>query len=141
MLTAIPQYIPQEQLNQLTRLATNSERLRHTWVVSKPEDDFQILINAMQVGSVVRPHRHPISRPAAFQESIRLLQGEIAILTFDDLGKRLSQHHLKGQQNQPVLIPCDVFHTVVALAPDTVFIEYKPLRYAPKNDKQFLASA
>lgn len=100
-------------------------------------DPLQRMLNAIQPGSYVRPHRH-LNPPKA--ESIILLQGALAYVSFGEDGL--------PQEGSLILIDlgrgvygCDirlgVWHTIFALAPDTVLFEVKPGPYDPSADKEF----
>ncbi len=100
-------------------------------------DPLQRMLNAVQPGSYIRPHRH-LSPPKA--ESLILLQGQLAYVSFSDDGL--------PEEGGLVLLDvgrgvygCDirpgVWHTIFALAPNTVLFEVKPGPYDPAADKEF----
>ena len=98
-------------------------------------DPLQRMLNAIQPGSYIRPHRHA-DPPKS--ETILLLRGAITYLTFDNTGA-LTQHitlsaaaERFGMDTKP-----GVYHTFFALEPDTILFEVKPGPYDPKTDKDF----
>jgi len=118
--------------------AAKSSRKReiHTFHEGDP-DTLQRMLNAIQPGSYIRPHRH-LNPPKA--ESIILLKGVLAFISFTDDGS------LDDSDCIPIdpargIYGCDirpgVWHTIFALAPDTVFFEVKPGPYDPTVDKEF----
>jgi cupin fold WbuC family metalloprotein len=101
-------------------------------------DPVQRLLNAVQPGSYVRPHRHAGDR----WELFLALQGAFAVLTFDGDGRVTARYDLRaGGPLMAVEIPGGTIHAVVALEPDSVFFETKPGPYAALSDKDFAAWA
>jgi cupin fold WbuC family metalloprotein len=101
-----------------------------------PADPLQRMLNAMQPGSYVRPHRH-ISPPKA--EALVLLRGAVGFMTFTDGGAPdfegfVFLHHLRGA----VALDCreGVWHTFFALEPDTVLYEAKNGPFDAATDKE-----
>lgn len=100
-------------------------------------DPVQRLLNAVQPGSYVRPHRHAADR----WELFLALQGAFVVLTFD--GEQVaSRTELRaGGEVVALEIPGGTLHAVAALTPDSVFFETKPGPYAALSDKDFAAWA
>ncbi len=100
-------------------------------------DPLQRMLNAIQPGSYVRPHRH-LHPPKA--ESIILLQGALAYVSFSEEGLPLEGNLILIDPSRGVY-GCDirpgVWHTIFALALDTVLFEVKPGPYDPGVDKEF----
>jgi cupin fold WbuC family metalloprotein len=95
----------------------------------------QRLLNVMQPGSYVQPHRHP--RPQAI-ELVQVLQGSIRVWIFNDAGTVTETQLLRaGQIESLVDIEPDNWHTFTALEPDTVVLEIKGGPYDQKLDKVF----
>lgn len=97
-------------------------------------DPVQRFLNAMQPGSYVRPHRHEPGR----WELFLLLDGEAAALLFDDAGEVVETAVLRRGGVRAVEIAGGVWHTLLALAPDTLLFEVKPGPYTPNADKDFV---
>jgi len=95
------------------------------------------MLNAIQPGSYIRPHRH-LDPPKS--ESLILLQGMLGYVSFHDDGS-LSEDDLLVLDAERGVYGCDirpgVWHTIFALVPDTVIFEVKPGPYSPANDKDF----
>ena len=98
-------------------------------------DPLHRMLNAMQPGSYVRPHRH-LDPPKA--EAWIVLQGAVLFVTFfEDGGIR---DHLVLEANSETfgvdLVPGH-YHTLVALKPDTIIYEVKTGPFEEKTDKSF----
>ena len=100
-------------------------------------DPLQRMLNALQPGSYIRPHRH-LDPPKS--ESLVLLQGMLGYVSFRDDGSPDEDSFLLIDGARDVY-GCDirpsVWHTIFALVPDTVIFEVKPGPYSPANDKDF----
>lgn len=99
------------------------------------------MLNALQPGTYVRPHRH-LTPPKA--EAFVLLSGVLGFIAFDEAGHFgwedcLVLDPAKGMF--AVDVPAGTWHAIVALAPDTVVFEVKPGPYAPTSDKDFASWA
>jgi cupin fold WbuC family metalloprotein len=101
------------------------------------DDPVQRFLNVVQPESYVRPHRHA---PERF-ELFLILAGRAAAILFDERGEVREMVELATVSTRAVEIPGGTWHTVVALAPDTVLFEVKPGPYAPISDKDFAAWA
>lgn len=92
------------------------------------------MLNAVQPGSYVRPHRH-LAPPKP--EAWLVLRGAALFFTFEDDGRvRDVLEVAAGTDLFGVDLAAGVFHTLVAVAPDTVVYEAKPGPYAPADDKE-----
>ncbi|WP_294990732.1 WbuC family cupin fold metalloprotein [Sulfuritalea sp.] len=87
------------------------------------------LLNAMQQDSYIPPHRHLDPNK---DETFVVLRGSLGVITFDDDGKVLQAAKVGvGGTAIGVDIPHGAWHTAVALADDTVFLEAKAGPYLP----------
>ncbi len=104
-------------------------------------DPLQRMLNAIQPGSYIRPHRH-LDPPKS--ESVILLQGMLGYVSFRDDGTPDEERSLLLDRERGVY-GCDirpgVWHTIFALVPDTVVFEVKPGPYSAANDKDFASWA
>ena len=99
----------------------------------------QRMLNCLQPDSYIRPHRH-LHPPKT--ETVLLIQGILQAIFFTDTGKLASTHVLEaGGSDFGIDTEPGVFHTFIALAPDTVFLEIKPGPYDATNDKDFASWA
>ena len=90
-----------------------------------PADDYPAnrLLNAIEPGSYVMPHRHLAPTK---DESIIVLRGRLALLTFDDSG-RPDRACILGPAEDAVGVDLrhGTWHSVLALESGTVFFEAK----------------
>jgi cupin fold WbuC family metalloprotein len=95
------------------------------------------MLNALQPGTYVQPHRH-ITPPKA--ESIVVLQGAIGFVPFDDHGE-IDRGNWQLVDPDRGVVGIDyragIWHTFFAIAPDTVLFEVKPGPYDAATDKEF----
>lgn len=127
--------IDQALLQQTAQAARMTARLRKN-ANFHPSDDAQAhrLINAMQPGSYVRPHRH---LDPAKDETIIALQGRFGYLSFNENGQ--IQEAIELVPGGPVFgidIPHGTTHTLLALAPDSVFFEAKAGPFVPLTEQE-----
>ena len=118
----------QQTLDRLSTIARSSDRLRtHHNLHDDPDDKCQRMLVAIEPGSYVQPHRH--LRPSK-PELLTILRGSIAVLTFNDLGQ-IEQSIVcePDQQSIGCDIPSGVWHSIVCLKSETVFLEAKPGPY------------
>jgi cupin fold WbuC family metalloprotein len=130
--------IDQTLLNQTTQLAKESPRLRRN-ANFHPTDDFPAhrLINAMQPGSYVRPHRH---LDPSKDETIIVLQGRFGYLSFDNAGAIEEAIELTpGGAVYGIDIPHGTVHTLLALEPNSVFFEAKAGPFVPLSTEEIAA--
>lgn len=95
------------------------------------------MLNAIQPGSFVRPHRH--LHPSK-SEAFILLQGRLGVITFQDDGRIDPEGSMLLSRDEGMLgvdIREGIWHTIVSLAPDTVVFEAKPGPYERPSDKDF----
>ncbi len=98
-------------------------------------DPYQRMLNAAQPDSYIRPHRH---RDPPKGETVVVLKGAIRFLTFREDGAVATSVVLAASG---VAIGLDVrpgvYHTFVALEPDSVVFEAKTGPYDERVDKDF----
>lgn len=125
-------------INDKARDARQSDRKRDIHIFhTGDQDPLQRMLNAIQPGSYIPPHRHH-SPPKS--ESIVLLQGALAYVSFDDDGTPQEAHFTMldvKRGTHGLDIRPGVWHTILALDPDTVIFEVKPGPYDPPPDKGF----
>jgi cupin fold WbuC family metalloprotein len=149
------------QLQRISPLATRSEHRRfvaidRALVVAKTadagrnlrrreihcfheadDDGLHRMLNAIEPGSYVRPHRH-LDPPKA--ESLIVLSGSLGIVLFDSDGTPDTDRLVLLSQRRDALgidIRAGVWHTFVALETGTVVFEAKPGPYKRASDKDF----
>lgn len=99
----------------------------------------QRLINFLQPGTYIRPHKHPMPHAT---ESIVLLQGSIRFFTFDGSGEVLTDNTLSSKPIPDVIdIEPDTWHSFLVLETDTIIFECKKGPYDAETDKEFASWA
>ncbi len=130
------QIIDRILLDRLSAEAAESPRLRknHNFHLTYDEP-CQRLLNALEPGTYIRPHRH-LTPPKP--ETFVAIRGRMAALLFDDEGRiiRTIPFGTSGDA-----MGCDIsagaWHSVVCLGPASVFFETKPGPYEPLSDKDW----
>jgi cupin fold WbuC family metalloprotein len=102
-------------------------------------DPVNRMLNAFEPGTYVRPHKHESPDKC---EVFLILTGKALALRFNDAGAIIDHVILDSAQGiYGVEFPPREWHTIVALAPETVLYEVKPGPYTPINDKNFASWA
>lgn len=123
-------------LDLLTIEAQRSNRLRmnHNFHMS-PDDTLQRMLNAMEPGTYIRPHKHeaPDKREVFFA-----LRGSLCIIEFTDDGD-VSGHTIldAAKGNYGAEIAERSWHSIVSLESGSVAYEVKDGPYNPMDDKYF----
>jgi cupin fold WbuC family metalloprotein len=129
-----------ERLDEAVRQSRKSPRGRIIAPLHRsPSDPVHRMLNAIQPGSYVGPHRH-LDPPKA--EAWIVLRGAVLFVTFfEDGGIR---DHLVLDANSEMfgvdLVPGH-YHTLAALKPDTIIYEVKTGPYEEATDKSFASWA
>lgn len=119
--------------------AAANPRRREIHVLHAGNDDpLQRMLNAMQPGTYIRPHRH--LHPAK-SETFIVLTGRAGFVLWEDDTPNLDSAGYvlldRDHGSYVVDIRPGVWHGIVCLAPDTVLFEVKNGPYAPHSDKDF----
>lgn len=116
--------------------ARQSPRGRVILPFHKREDEpLHRMLNAVTPASYIRPHRH-LDPPKA--EAFVVLRGALAFFTFEDDGRiRACVEVAADGEVFGVDLAPGVYHTFVALAPETVVYEVKTGPYVAATDKAF----
>ena len=133
------QCLDQELFDAVAAEARRSPRLRRNHNLHAEPELVQRFLNVMQPGTYVRPHRHLRPTPGEGFECFVVLQGAMGLLLLEPQGELIQQVRLDAQGPvRGVELAEGIFHTLVALAPDTVMFEIKQGPYQPARDKDFL---
>ncbi len=106
---------------------------------SSDESRCHRLLNAIEPGSYIRPHRHLDPEK---DEAFILMSGRLGIVIFADSGavaETATLSHAGG--NLAADIPHGVYHSVLALEPDTLVYETKAGPYRQLNEDEKAAWA
>lgn len=124
------QFIDRGLLDATTALAKATPRLRKNHNIHASEGEpCNRLLNAIEPGSYVPPHRH--CDPAK-DETVVVIRGRLGVIAFDDRGNVAEKAFLEaGGACMIATVPHDLFHTFLALESGTVFFEAKGGPYRP----------
>ena len=122
-------------LAEVSKRAAASPRKRMNHNFHELPDRVQRMLNAIEPGTYLRPHRH-LDPPKT--ETFLLLRGEASAVIFEDQGTvrdivRLSER----TGNLGVDIKPGTWHSLISQAPGTVIFETKEGPYVPATDKDF----
>jgi cupin fold WbuC family metalloprotein len=120
-------------LNELHSKAKESPRKRTHHLFHQFEDPVQRMVNAMEPGSYIPPHKH--QNPDKIEAFI-ILRGRAACLKFNDDGS-VSEVHIIDESGPEyaVDIPPGTWHTFVSLKSGTALFEVIQGPYEPGNHK------
>ena len=125
----IARYVTAEGLRGLSAEAAAAPRRRKNLNLHDMADPVHRLLNALEPGTYIRPHRHAAPPKA---ETMIGVAGRIGIVFFDEDGAVLETAALSPQgPTIGVDIAPGLFHSLVALEPGSVFFECKPGPYVP----------
>lgn len=132
--------LSQDLFDSVSQEASALPRLRKNHNFHQLPDRVQRFINVLQPGTYVRPHRHLRGQESNGFELFLVLQGEIGFLVLDDQGQVIQTERLCAQgPTYGLELEEGQYHTLIALAPDTVMFEIKEGPYVPSADKDFMA--
>jgi cupin fold WbuC family metalloprotein len=125
-----PTPIDQTLLKGLSAAAAERPRRRLNHNFHSPEEETaNRLLNAVEPGSYIQPHRH--LEPSK-NETMVVVSGRFGFVFFDDEGQVVQTLTAgPGEATVGVDIPHGAFHSVVALQPGSVFFEAKAGPYRP----------
>jgi cupin fold WbuC family metalloprotein len=84
--------------------------------------------------SYIQPHRHLDPNK---DETLIVVRGKLGAIFFDDVGKVTHKVIIEaGGENVGLHTPSGVFHSFVALAPNSVIFEAKAGPYVPVGDNE-----
>jgi cupin fold WbuC family metalloprotein len=127
--------ITSELLNQVSAEARKNPRLRQNYNLH-PSDESRChrLLNAIEPGSYIRPHRHLDPEK---DEAFILMSGRLGVVIFTDNGEideTVLLSHSNG--NLAADIPHGIYHTALSLESGTVFYETKAGPYRRLNEDE-----
>lgn len=125
-----------QMIEEGLKASRESERLRIILPVHREQDaKVQRMINFLQPGTYIRPHKHPLDHAT---ESLVLIQGSILFYTFDENGIELTKNELNTKPLPAVIdIESQVWHSFFVLKEDTILFECKKGPYNAETDKIF----
>lgn len=128
--------INQQLLTKVSLQAKESTRLRKNFNFHETaEDTLHRMLNALEPNTYVQPHKH---KNPDKREAFVILKGKAMVITFSEDGEIREKVILQPEaENLGVEIPPGEYHTIIALAPDTVVYEVKDGPYKVSDDKNF----
>jgi cupin fold WbuC family metalloprotein len=132
--------ITRELLDQVSAEARQNPRLRKNYNFHPSEESrCHRLLNAIEPGSYIRPHRHLDPEK---DEAFILMSGRLGIVTFTDDGEVVETAMLShAGGNLAADIPHGVYHTALSLESGTVFYETKAGPYRQLNEDEMVVWA
>jgi cupin fold WbuC family metalloprotein len=123
-------------LDKVSEEAKKSSRKRMNYNFHKQASDpLQRLLNAMEPGTYVRPHKHesPDKREVFF-----VVRGRLLVIQFDEQGK-ITDHVILDHDAGCIAAEISerTYHTVISLKVGTVAYEVKDGPYDVADDKNF----
>jgi cupin fold WbuC family metalloprotein len=127
-------WITDTLLDEVSREARESPRRRKNRNFHEMTDPVHRLLNALEPGTYIRPHRH---LEAAKAETAIVVAGVIGVLAFHESGEISEKRRISpAGSNRGVEMPAGVWHTFVALEPGSVFFETKAGPYVPLKPEE-----
>jgi cupin fold WbuC family metalloprotein len=128
--------ITQDMLERTSEEAKALPRKRkHCNIHESYSDPVQRLLNAIEPGTYIRPHRH--KRPDK-TELFLALRGRAVAVQFDDTGKVVDHMAIgEGENGIGVEFPPGSWHTFLSLKSGTVLFEVKNGPFIENTDKNF----
>lgn len=127
--------VTDRMLDALSEKARRSERRRANHNLHRLEDRVQRMLNAIEPGSYVRPHRH-VSPPKV--ECFVWLRGRLAFFVFDDRGNVNNLIQIGEETGvRCVDVKPGCWHALVSLAAGSAVLEAKDGPYVASEDKEF----
>jgi len=128
--------IDDKLIREVSAKAGSSARKRINYNFHRiPSDTLQRMLNAMQPGTYLQPHKHenPDKR-----EVFIALTGRFVVIQFNDDGSVADHIILDPKKNEFAAEVAErTYHTIICLEPDSVIYELKDGPYDPADDKNF----
>lgn len=129
----IPQ-LSEKEKEECKLLAENSPRRRYGKILHKPGDEFNQAFNFLLSDTYMQPHHHPSNEKI---EKIRIMEGKIAVLFFDDGGEAIKSAILEKNGETEINVPAFSWHTYVVLSDYAITYETMIGVYNPATWKEF----
>jgi cupin fold WbuC family metalloprotein len=119
------------------KAAASPRKRAHFNIHAQPSDAVQRFFVVALRDSYFRPHRH-----LARCELALVLQGRVAVLTFDDAGRVTGRHDIgEGTGEMGYETPTAQWHTLIVTSDAATFLEVKEGPYDPATAVDFAAWA
>ena len=135
------QSFTQEYLSTLINEARESPRFRqHRNIHTSYTDPCQRFLNAIAMDSYIRPHRHALDPKA---ETLMAIKGLFALIRFDETGAvqeiiQFGTEKFADESGMSVGVDLSpgIWHTIVALKPNSILLELKAGPFKPQAAKE-----
>ena len=131
----LAEFVGSGELDALSRQAASLPRLRLNRNFHRSDEALcQRLLNAIEPGSYIRPHRHV---EEGKEETLVVIRGRMGLVLFDAEGA-VRQAVALGPDEESMLvhIPLGTFHTWISLQSGSVFFEAKAGPYRPLGPRE-----
>jgi len=130
-----PLLIDSKLLAKAAAAAADSPRRRKNLNFHTPQHEgANRLLNAVEPGSYVQPHRH---LDADKDETLVVVRGSFGLVFFDEAGNVTQTAIAKATGDVVgVNIPHGTYHSLIAMEPGSVFFEAKAGPYVPITDAE-----
>lgn len=127
--------LDKEFLDNLSKSASENPRLRTSFDLrNSDKDNSQRMLNALQPGTKVPIHRHPLTA-----ETLIVIRGSICQKFYNEKGELTDTFVLKaGGECSALQIPAGQFHSLECLEAKTVIFEAKDGPYMPVSSEDIL---
>lgn len=130
--TNIPK-LSSTEITEYFQKADSSNRQRYPKILHKPGSEFNRVFNFMKKDSYMQPHLHPGEEKI---EKMFLIQGEFAVILFDNKGQIKDILKLEKGSKEFVEIPAFAWHTYVMLSDEVITYETMIGKYDPETWKK-----
>ena len=137
-ITLISSYMMSKLYDEAKRLPRRRQNLN---LHDSHKENCQRFLNAIHVDSYIRPHRHQRNKK---KELLIALKGHFSLITFDNAGNFDTSYCFGTESFQPnvgVEVPPSTWHTVVAMARNSILLEVKEGPFSPNISKEFASWA
>lgn len=113
--------VSKKLLDELSKQAKKSTRKRMAHRLHEHSDPVLKLLNALEPGTYVPPHKHSQKDR---QELFIAIRGRIAVVFFDGSGK-IKDNIIIGPKEQTIMIevPVNAWHTTISLIKGSIILE------------------
>lgn len=128
--------LSEEVIEHGLRESQKSDRKRIILPIHREQNaEVQRMINFLQPGTYIRPHKHPLEHAT---ESLVLIRGGIRFYTFTEDGTVITKNEIHSKPLPGVIdIEPEVWHSFIVLKKDTILFECKKGPYNAETDKVF----
>ncbi len=126
-------FISQLDIENGIKKAQASDRKRHPKILHQQGAEFNKVFNFLMKETYMQPHLHPGDEKI---ENIHILQGELAVIFFDNEGEIDQVIRLERNNLEHVKVPAFNWHTYVVLSDFAITYETMMGKYDPKSWKE-----